>query len=470
MMHFRTFSSATYINRRKVLKTKLPSGIILLLGNHEAPMNYKDNTYQFRQDSTFLYYFGLDISGLAAIIDLDSGEEIIYGTEMTIDDIVWTGPLPSVQDMAASIGVTVTKDFSEITEFISKSRQKGRSVHFLAPYRHDNIARLSYWLDIPIHEVHNHTSVSLIKSVISQRSIKEACEIEEINNAVNTTANMHTAAMKFARPGMKEYEIAAAVHQEALKGGGNISFSTILTVKGETLHNHFHGNTIKEGQMVLCDAGAETDMHYAGDMTCTFPVGKKFTSRQREIYQIVLDTHEKAVFNLKPGISYKSVYLHACENIFNGLKSLNITKGDAAEAVALGAHAMFFQCGLGHMMGLDVHDMEDLGEQYVGYTDEIKKSTQFGMKSLRLGRELEPGFVLTVEPGIYFIPTLIDMWRAERKFSDFINYERLELYKDFSGIRIEEDFVITTSGSQLLGRSVPKSIAEVEAIRADVLS
>ncbi|MBC7885637.1 MAG: aminopeptidase P family protein [Saprospiraceae bacterium] len=468
-MHFNTFDTLTYINRRQKLKEKVNTGIILLLGNHESPMNYRDNTYRFRQDSTFLYYFGLDVAGLAAIIDTESGEEIIFGTELTIDDIVWTGPLPSVSDMAKSIGIDQTKDYTQLGTILSKARSSGRQIHFLPPYRHDNMIRLGDWFDMPVGVVNDKASLILIKTIISQRSVKEKGEIEEIHKAVHISANMHLAAMQYSLPGMKEYEVAARVHQEALKGGGDLSFATILTVNGETLHNHYHGNTIQEGQMILCDAGAETVKHYAGDMTCTFPVGKSFTQRQKEVYEIVLHTHESAVKMLRPGITYKEVYLKAAENIFSGLKALGLTKGDPAEAVHAGAHAMFFQCGLGHMMGLDVHDMEDLGEQYVGYTDTLTKSTQFGMKSLRLGRELEPGFVLTVEPGIYFIPTLIDKWRAEGKYKEYINYDKLETYKDFSGIRIEEDFVITETGSQLLGRSLPKTVAEIEALRSSVL-
>ena len=468
-MHFKTFEAHTYIQRRQELKSSVGSGLILLMGNHESPINFRDNTYRFRQDSTFLYYFGLDVSGLAAIIDVDSGSERIFGTELSIDDIVWTGPLPTLSEMAQSVGVYKTSAYNKIQTILTAAIASNRPIHFLPPYRHDNMIRLSEWFKISINKLAEHTSTSLIKSIVQQRSIKESCEITEMQKAANITANMHEAAMKFAQSGMKEYELVSMVHQEALKGGGDISFATILTVNGETLHNHFHGNTIKDGQMILCDAGAETDLHYAGDMTCTFPVGNSFTQKQKDIYNIVLNTHETAVSMLRPGITYKEIYLKACENIFSGLKELGITKGDPAEAVHEGAHAMFFQCGLGHMLGLDVHDMEDLGEQYVGYTDKLVKSSQFGLKSLRLGRTLETGFTLTVEPGIYFIPTLIDMWKSEGKFTDFIDYNKLEMYRDFSGIRIEEDFVITKTGSSLLGRSLPKTVSEVEEVRCKSL-
>lgn len=468
-MNFRLFSKETYINRRKALKQDINTGLILLMGNHEAPMNYKDNTYHFRQDSTFLYYFGLDIPGLAAIIDVDENTEMVFGTELTIDDIVWTGPQVSISDMALEVGINKVFDYSHVASILKKALKANRHIHFLPPYRHDNWIKLADWLEVSLDMIPNMASIPLIKKVISQRSIKEQCEIKEIDHAVKITADMHLEGMKCTRSGMKEYEIVAAVHQKAIEHGGNLSFPIILTKDGQTLHNHYHGNTLETGQMILCDAGAENDMHYSGDMSCTFPVGPTFTTKQRDIYQIVLDTHENAVKMLRPGILYRDIYLQACKSIFEGLKSLNLTKGDAEEAVACGAHAMFFQCGLGHMMGLDVHDMEDLGEQYVGYTSTLKKSTQFGIKSLRLAKSLEPGFVLTVEPGIYFIPTLIDMWRAEGKFKDFIQYEVLETYKNFGGIRVEEDFLITDNASRLLGKSLPKTIQQIEELRKSVL-
>ena len=464
-MHFRTFDKSVYIHRRSVLKKAVDSGIILLMGNDESPMNYRDNTFHFRQDSTFLYYFGLDVAGLAAIIDTESGDEIIFGTELTLDDIVWTGLLPSISELAHQVGVEKTQPYPTIEVLIKKALSMKRTVHFIPPYRADNAIKLAQWLDVPVQSLSTHVSIPLVKAIVNQRSYKEEREIAEIDKAVLITTNMHLAAMQYARPGMKEYEVVAKVQEAAYTEGGSLSFPIILTVNGETLHNHYHSNTIRDGQMILCDAGAENDMHYAGDMTCTFPVGKKFTTKQKEIYEIVLHTHQTAVSLLKPGVLYRDIYIKACETLVEGLKSVNLMRGDAAEAVAAGAHAMFFQCGLGHMMGLDVHDMENLGEEYVGYTDTLKKSTQFGIKSLRLGRALETGFILTVEPGVYIIPTLIDQWKVEGKFKEFVNYDVLETYRDFSGIRIEEDFVITTQGSRLLGKALPKTISEVEAMR-----
>lgn len=468
-MHFKIFSKETYIQRRQHLIKSMDKGIILLMGNHESPMNYSDNTYHFRQDSSFLYYFGLDVPGLAAIIDIESGEEIIFGTELTIDDIIWTGPQPSISEMANYVGVNNTKDYRDLVTTLGKIQASSRIIHYLPPYRHDNLLRIANWMGTRVELVKDKASIPLIKAIVAQRSIKEPIEIEEMQKAALITGEMHLAALSSARAGKKEYQIMAPMYEIAIKNGGNLSFPIILTVNGETLHNHFHGNIIQEGQMILCDAGAETDMHYAGDMTCTFPVGKTFTIKQKEIYEIVLNTHESAVQMLRPGILYKDIYLKAAENIFSGLKDLGIVKGDPKEAVVAGAHAMFFQCGLGHMIGLDVHDMEDLGEIYVGYGDDMTKSTQFGMKSLRLGRALQTGFALTVEPGIYFIPMLIDKWKAEGMFKDFINYAVLDQYRNFSGIRIEEDFIITENGCQILGKSLPKSVEEIENIRRNSL-
>jgi Xaa-Pro aminopeptidase len=464
-MQFRLFEKEVYFSRRTVLKKKIGSGIILLLGNEESGMNYKDNWYPYRQDSSFLYYFGLNVAGLAAVIDADSGDEIIFGNELTVDDIVWTGPLDPLRDMAQAVGVNLTRPFDLVASVLNQALSTGRTVHFLPPYRAENTLRLAEWLQIPAGTVREKASLALIKAVISQRAYKEPCEVAEMQQAALISADMHLAAMRYARPGMKEYEVVAKVKEVAYAKNGSLSFSPIVTIHGETLHNVYSGNTISEGQLLLCDAGAANDMQYAGDLTSTYPVGKSFTARQKEVYQIVLDAHYKAVSMLRPGVLFRDVYLAAAQKIFEGLAQLGLTKGDPAEAVAAGAHAMFFQCGLGHMIGLDVHDMEDLGEQYVGYTDDMKKSTQFGMKSLRLGRALEPGFTLTVEPGIYFIPTLMDLWKAENKFTQFIHYPALDAYREFSGIRVEEDYLITESGYQLLGKKLPMTIAEIEAVR-----
>ncbi len=469
-MNFRLFESSVYKNRRKVLKENIKSGLIFLMGNEESSMNYKDNWYPFRQDSCFLYYFGINLSGLAAIIDAESGEETIFGNELSIEDIVWTGPQSTVVEMAAAVGVLKTAPYTAIETVIRKAITSGRQIHFIPPYRSENKIKLAQWLNIAVNAVCDTASVPLIKAIVSQRSYKETCEVEEMDKATIISADMHLAAMRYAKPGMKEYEVMAKVKETAYTHNASLSFHPIVTIHGETLHNVYSGNTIKEGQMILCDAGAANDMNYAGDLTCTFPVGKKFTAKQKEVYEIVLHAHNSSVAMLKPGVLFRDVYLNAAQKIVEGMQLLGVMKGDAAEAVAAGAHAMFFQCGLGHMIGLDVHDMEDLGEPYVGYTDVLKKSTQFGMKSLRLGRALEPGFTLTVEPGIYCIPQLMDAWKAENKFAEFFNYNVLDQYRDFSGIRVEEDYLITQNGYRLLGKKLPMTVNEVESFREQNIS
>jgi Xaa-Pro aminopeptidase len=308
-------------------------------------------------------------------------------------------------------------------------------------------------------------SVQLIKAIIAQRSVKSVEEVAEIEKAVNTTIDIQLEVMRYAKEGMTEANIAGKIHGLAISAGGNLSFPTILTVNGQILHNHYTNTILRNGQLVLCDCGAETAMHYAGDLTRTFPVGKSFSVTQKEIYTLVLNTLQAAAGLLKPGILYKEVHLFACEKLVEGLQQFGLMKGDKKEAVAEGAHALFFPCGLGHMMGLDTHDMENLGEQYVGYTDELKKSDQFGLKSLRLGRALEEGFVLTVEPGLYFIPELIDKWEAEKKFTRFINYGKLTPYKTLGGIRLEDDYLITQYGCRLLGKQLPKLPEEIESFR-----
>ena len=377
-----------------------------------------------------------------------------------------TGPQPTVADLAGRAGVEHTGTIKELTLFLATATKLGQSIHYLPPYRPENRLKLSSWLNMDLHLVSEKHSVPLIKAIVSQRSYKSGLELEEITKAVNITADMHLAAMSLVGEGKKEVEIVGALHEVAVGAGGQLSFPVILTKNGQILHNHYHGNVLQNGDLVLVDCGAETVSGYAGDMTRTFPVDHHFTSRQKELYEIVVNAHDVAVKALAPGILFKDVHLAACKALTEGLKSLGLMTGDVDEAVAAGAHTMFFQCGLGHMMGLDVHDMEDLGEEYVGYDEFIKKSQAFGLKSLRLGKALEPGFVLTVEPGIYIIPELIDLWKSDNKHAAFVNYQQLESYRDFGGIRVEEDFFITESGARLLGKPVPKTIEEVEKARA----
>ncbi len=459
------FSKETYINRRKQLKSQFDSGILLFLGNEESSMNYADNTYHYRQDSTFLYYFGLDYPGLVGIIDLDDDKDFIFGDDLTIDHIVWMGSQPTIKERSEHAGIHNTGQMSKMLDFLKSAKQKSRKIHFLPAYRPEHQIKLYNWLEIPINETNQHASVDLIVAVGEQRNIKSAEEIEQLEQVVSVTADMHHAAMQYARPGMYEYEIAAKVHEVAQATGGDISFPIIATINGQTLHNHYHGNTIKDGDLFLLDAGAENQLRYAGDMSSTFPVSAKFTERQKEIYQIALNAHNAAIEALKPGINFKEIHFTAARTIFEGLKDLGFTKGNTERAVQAGAHALFFPCGTGHLMGLDVHDMENLGEKYVGYADQ-PKSTLFGLKSLRLGRELKPGFVVTIEPGIYFIPELIDLWKSQNKFNEFINYNKVEEYKNFGGTRNEEDILITETGYKILGTPLAKSIEDVENERA----
>jgi Xaa-Pro aminopeptidase len=459
------FSKDIYLQRRQRLKKDIGCGIILLLGNEDSGMNYKDNCYRFRQDSSFLYFVGLDKPSLALVIDVDSDKEILIGDEASIDDIVWMGTQASLSELASKSGIATVKPVSDLQPIIQNAITSKKPIHFLPPYRPENSIRLSYLLNIPVKETVEKGSAPLIKAIVAQRSIKSSGEIEEIHKAVNTSNEMHLAAMRYTKEGLKESEVAGMIEGIAISAGGNISYPVIYTVNGQTLHNHATSNVMEKGQLVLCDAGAETAMHYAGDLTRTFPVDKKFTATQREVYEIVLGAEQAAVKALAPGKLFRDIHFLASEYLVEGLKQMGLMKGDSHEAVQQGAHALFFPCGLGHMMGLDVHDMEDLGEQYVGYTDELKKSAAFGLKSLRLGKALEPGFVLTVEPGIYFIPELIDRWQAEKKFTEFINYDKLVPFRNFGGARVEENFLITDSGYRMLGDSLIKEVDEIEAKR-----
>lgn len=459
------FSIETYIKRRKKLSSKFKSGILLFPGNGESPMNYADNTYHFRQDSSFLYYFGLNLPNLVGMIDIDEGKEYIFGNDFTIEDIVWVGTQATVQEQAVHCGIENTDNLQKLEAYLKKALNSVRIIHYLAPYRAETKIQLLNWLNIHPKEVYTKASLELTKAVVNQRNYKSSEEITEIEKAVNVTVDMHLAAMRMIKPGISEAQIAAKVHEIALANNGNLSFPIIATINGQTLHNHYHGNLLTKGQMFLLDAGAETEMGYGGDMSSTMPVDLKFSNKQKEIYQIALSGHEAAIKALQPGIRFEDVHILAAKTMAEGLKDIGLMKGNVDDAIINGAHALFFPCGLGHMMGLDIHDMENLGEEYVGY-DGKAKSTQFGLKSLRLGRELEPGFVLTIEPGIYFIPELIDLWKLENKHVDFLNYDKIEEYHNFGGIRNEEDFLITETSYRLLGKKLPKTIDDVEYERA----
>jgi Xaa-Pro aminopeptidase len=440
------------------------SGVILLLGNDESPMNYTDNTFHFRQDSTFLYYFGIDFPSIAAIIDVDNQSQIIFGNDYTIDDIVWMGPQPTILERALLSGISESRPLSGLDIFLKEAQNKGREIHYLPPYRPENRLKLRQFLQLSPEQINRKASVLLVRAVVSQREIKSAEEIAEIERAVDLSVDMHIAAIKMARPGILEAQIAARVYEIALEQNCNISFPIIATINGQTLHNHVHHNVLKDGDLFLLDAGAESEMHYAGDLSSTCPVSAGFSDIQKVIYQASLFAHEAAIQTIAPGVRFRNVHFAACLSITNSMKELGLMKGNPEEAVAAGAHALFFPCGTGHMMGLDVHDMEDLGEIWVGYDGE-PKSTLFGLKSLRLAKELRPGHVFTIEPGIYFIPELIDKWKSEGKFNEFLNWTEIEKFRNFGGIRNEEDFLVTEKGYRRLGKAKPKTIEEVEAIR-----
>ena len=459
------FEAAIYQARRDGLQKQFKHGLLLFIGNTEPPMNYTDNTYHFRQDSSFLYYWGVDDPNLAAVVDVDENTQTLFGDDFTIDDIVWRGPQPTIAERAAKAGITSTAPLSALAAKLSEAVRKGQRIHFLPQYRHDNMMLIERLIGIRAELVNQHASVALVKAVVSQRVYKGPEEIVEIEKALEIAHDEHVLAMKIARPGMYEREVAGAIAGLVESRGVLLAFPIIFSVHGETLHNHAHGNQMCAGQMAVNDSGAESPLHYASDITRTIPIGGKFVGPQRDLYQAVLRAHKKATAAVKPGVMFRDVHLLACRSLAEDLKAIGCMKGDLDAAVAAGAHAMFFQCGTGHMMGLDVHDMESLGEHWIGYDQEgLVRSTQFGLKSLRMARKLEPGFVMTVEPGIYMIPTLMDKWRAEGKFTDFLNYDVIDKFRGFGGIRVEDDVLVTETGHRVLGKPIPIEMEDVEAL------
>lgn len=460
------FSKETYIARREQLRKDVGHGLIIIQGNHEAPCNYSDNTYFFRQDSTFLYFFGLQREDLMGVLDCDNGKDYVFANDYDIDDIIWTGPLPSVANLADSVGVKNSGTLADLQALCLKTMSESRKIHYLPPYRADNLNQIGSLLSIKKEGVCRYASMELIMACVKQRSIKSTEEIAEIEKAIATAYNMHVGAMKMAMPGRYEYELAGFMEGQAWMGNGPVSFPVIMTVHGETLHNHGHNNKLEVGRMLVMDAGCETAMNYCSDITRTVPVGGKFNDRQKAIYQIVLDANMEASRVTRPGITYQEVHTAASLILAQGYKDLGILKGNIDDIVAHGAHSLLMPHGLGHMMGLDVHDMENYGQINVGYDNEIRPSEQFGLGSLRCGRRLQPGFVITDEPGCYFIPALIDQWNAQGTNKDYINFTELEKWKDFGGIRIEDDILVTETGCRVLGKPIPKTVAEIEATMA----
>ncbi|MFT3752663.1 MAG: aminopeptidase P family protein [Paludibacter sp.] len=461
------FSKETYIQRRKILADKIGSGLILLLGNDESPMNYADNGYHFRQDSTFLYYFGIDFPGLGAVIDVDNDRQVIFGDDYTIDDIVWMGPQPTIAERAGEVGITHSEPALELATMMHEALRTDRVVHYLPPYRAESKLKLQHLLFLHPDHIAQKSSVKLIRAVVSQREVKSAEEIIEIEKGVDLSVDMHVAAMQLVRPGMTEAQVAARVYEIAHAANGEISFPIIATINGQTLHNHYHGNVLKNGDLFLLDAGGEVESRYCGDLSSTFPVDTTFTTQQKLIYEMSLEAHQAAIDALGLDIPYRNVHLAACRSITENMKSLGLLKGNTDDIIAAGAHGLFMPCGTGHMMGLDVHDMENLGEVWVGYDGE-HKSTQFGLKSLRLAKPLKPGYVFTVEPGIYFIPELMDKWQGEGKFTEFVSWGEVQKFRNFGGIRNEENYMMTENGPRRLGTKIkPKTVEEVEALRKE---
>jgi len=457
------FPPTTYRDRRRRLAKDVGSGLLLFLGNEEVGMNYTANVYPFRQDSSFLYFWNVDQPGLAAVIDADAGTETLFGDDVTIADVVWSGPQPSIAARAAEAAIGATAPRSALAGHVSAAIEIGRPVHFLAPYRADHTVAIAALLGVDPSGVKDKRSKTLHEAVASQRLYKTPEEVAEIELAVDVSRDMYLAAMRAAAPGRMEHDIVGEIARVVMARGCTHSFPPICSVHGETLHNPFYRNALKAGDWFVLDSGAETPAHYASDITRTIPVSGTFSSQQRAIYECVLRAQTGALAAIKPGVPYRDVHLGAARSFVTDLTALGLMKGNGDEAVAAGAHALFFPHGLGHMMGMDVHDMENLGEDIVGYGPGYERSSQFGLGYLRLARPLETGFVLTVEPGLYFIPALIDQWKAEGRHAAFINWTEVERFRDARGCRLEDDVLVTAAGGRVLGPGIPKTIAEVEA-------
>lgn len=475
------FDKSIYMRRRRTLLDKMAAtvpegkrGIALFLGNVEAAAQYKDNAYKFRQDSSWLYYFGLDEPRLAAVLDLDNGTETVFADDVKIGDIIWMGPQASVASKAASAGVEHSASYGTLNLVVTKALAQGRPIHFLPPSRYYNMLKLSALTglgQVAVSKVApmadddgRHASEELVKAVISMRLVKEHCEIEQLDDAGALGQEMHTVARQAVKIGILEQEIVGKMEGITLSKGWGVSFPTILTQHGETLHNHLHDKVIEPGKLLVIDAGAENNMHYASDFTRTLPTGGKFTQKQREIYQIVCDCNELAFKLTKPGIAYRDVHLAVAKLMLEDLRSLDLVRGNLDNMVAEGIAGLFQPHGLGHNIGLDVHDMEDLGEDLVGYDPDQKRSDQLGLGSLRMARKLVPGNFISNEPGIYFIPALIEKWKSEKRDKGFVNYHKLETYYDFGGIRLEDDVLVTEDGARFTGPDrLPIRPEDVEA-------
>ena len=462
------FSAKTYAARRNMLRTKIGSGIILLPGNSLSPNNYPNNAYYFRQDSSFRYYFGLNTPSLAGLIDADTGEEALYGDDFTVEDIIWTGPQPTLRELGAEVGVTATFPMAELEKRLRKAVSLGRKIHYLPPYRGETKLQLSALLGIKPELLHDYKSVELMFAVAEMREKKSAEEVEAMERAFLIGYHMHTLAMHMCHPGVIEREIAGAIEGIAKSSGSGLSFPSIVSQHGETLHNLNADGVLEQGRLLLCDAGCETVDGYCSDHTRTYPVSGRFTQKQKDVYDIVLAANDRTFSLAGPDSYYYRMHNEASLVIAEGLKSLGLMRGDMQEAVAVGAQALFMPHGLGHQMGLDVHDMENIGEKYVGYDEQTLRSSTPGLSSLRMGKRLREGMVITVEPGIYFIPALIEKWEREGLGGGFIDFAKVREYLDFGGIRIEDDMLITSFGNRLLGGNRPPvTTAQIEEYMND---
>ena len=459
------FSANTYAARRSELRTKIGGGVILLPGNAQSPNNYPNNAYYFRQDSTFRYFFGLDVPGIAGLIDADSGDEMLFGDDFTVEDIIWTGPQPTLHELGAGAGVAATFPLCELEKQLRKAVAQGRRIHFLPPYRGETKLQLSALLGIRPELLHDYKSVELMMAVAEMRERKSPEEVEEMERAFRIGYEMHTLAMRMCRPGVVEREIAGAIEGVAKSQGQGVSFPSIVSQHGETLHNLNADGVLEAGRLLLCDAGAESVEGYCSDHTRTYPVGGKFTPRQREIYDIVLAAHDHVARIVKPGMMYSDVHRAAYLQLAEGLIGAGLVKGSAEDAVFAGAMTLFMPHGLGHGLGMDVHDCEAMGERSFDFASIAERAAASGTCIYRAAWRLNPGTVMTDEPGIYFIPALIDKCRAEGLYKGIVDYPALEAYRDFGGIRIEDDLLVTETGNRMLGdRKIPVTADELEAV------
>ncbi len=459
------FSAKTYASRREVLRTKIGSGVILLPGNMPAPNNYPNNTYYFRQDSSFLYYFGLNIPSLAGVIDADTGEEMLFGDDFTVEDIIWTGPQPTLRELGAQVGIAAAHPMAELEKHLRKAIAQGRRIHYLPPYRGETKLQLSELLGIAPARLHEHKSVDLMLAVAEMREAKSAEEIDELERAFRIGYDMHTLAMKMCRPGVIEREIAGAIEGVAKSAGAGVSFPSIVSQHGETLHNLCADGVLEEGRLLLCDAGGETVGNYCSDHTRTYPVSGRFTPKQREIYEIVLTAHDRVAAIVKPGMMYTDIHNAACLTLAEGLVGAGLVRGSAEDAVAAGAMTLFMPHGLGHGLGMDVHDCEAMGERSFDFSSIADRAAESATCIYRAAWRVRPGTVMSDEPGIYFIPALIDKCRAEGLYRGIVDYDRLDSYRDFGGIRIEDDLLLTDTGCRIIGdRKIPVTVDELEAV------